>query len=71
MRRSQAAIDIGHDIAKQRVEFRNRITGWDDSDLSHAALRYAAERESHPDAYRFYTVRIRAIFNEMITRWCN
>jgi hypothetical protein len=67
--RSPAALEIGHDIAVQRAEFRNAITGWSDADLFSRALEYMNLRDRLPKAHRFYTVRIRAIRNEMIQRW--
>lgn len=63
--RSARALEQGRIIAEQRRGFYKIIQGWSTADLQAAAIRYRMEALAHPDAERFYMVRVRALKNRM------
>lgn len=69
--RSANALETGRTLARQRREFREGIRDWSDIDLRSRMNLYSVETIRHPNAQRFYVTRIRAIGNELFTRWWN
>ena len=61
MMRSANALAQGRIIAEQRRGFYRIIQSWSTGDLQASAIRYRMEALAHPDAERFYMVRVRAL----------
>ena len=59
--RSENALAQGRIIAEQRRGFYRAIVSWSNEDLLASAIRYRMEALTHPNATRFYMVRIRAL----------
>jgi hypothetical protein len=66
--RSDRALEQGRIIAEQRRGFYRIIRGWSTADLQASAIRYRMEALAHPNAERFYMVRVRALRNMIAAR---
>jgi hypothetical protein len=67
MTRSANTLAQGRIIAEQRRGFYRIIQSWSTADLQASAIRYRMEAFAHPEAERFYMVRVRAL-RSLITK---
>ena len=68
MMRSARALEQGRIIAEQRRGFYEAILSWSTADLHASAIRYQVQAFEHPEAERFYMVRVRALRNMIAAR---